>query len=126
MRGSIGVISICFAFEAPRIVLLVTPAISDSQGHGRIEVVQRGYASAGRNDIPDGDGPVLFASTLANTRGRNLPGPFPDLHSDIGRYGGFVYTHRGSVRPNPEAITMIEEVVLGRNISTQRVKEGGL
>ena len=88
--GSIEAISICFAMDVPQTALLVTPAthpihrlIKELKGYGvdarPLDILS---PSAGRNHIlndkgteatADGEGPLLFISTLANTRGLDLP-----------------------------------------------------
>jgi len=88
--GSIEAISICFAMDVPRTALLVTPAthpihrlIKELEGYGvDARPLDMLSSVAGRNHIlrdkgtettPDGDGPILLVSTLANTRGLDLP-----------------------------------------------------
>ena len=88
--GSIEAISICFAMDVPRTALLVTPAshpirrlIKELKGYGvDARPLDMLSSVAGRNHIlngkgtgttADGEGPVLLVSTLANTRGLDLP-----------------------------------------------------
>ena len=88
--GSIEAISICFAMDVPQTALLVTPATHPIR---RLIEELKGYdvdarpldmlsSSAGRNHILTGkstwpstgdEGPILLVSTLANTRGLDLP-----------------------------------------------------
>lgn len=88
--GSIEAISICFAMDVPRTALLVTPAthpihrlIKELKGYG-VDARPLDMLSpiAGENYIPNGkntettangEGPILLVSTLANTRGLDLP-----------------------------------------------------
>ena len=88
--GSIEAVSICFAMDVPRTALLVTPATHPI--HRLIEEL-KGYdvdarpldmlsPVAGRNHMLNNkgaettagnEGPILLVSTLANTRGLDLP-----------------------------------------------------
>ena len=88
--GSIEAISICFAMDVPKTALLVTPTthpihrlVKELKGYGvdarPLDILS---SSAGRNHIlngegtkaiADGENPVLLVSTLANTRGLDLP-----------------------------------------------------
>ena len=88
--GSIEAISICFAMDVPRTALLVTPAthpirrlIDELKRYGvDARPLDMLSSAAGRNHIlnckgaettTDGEGPILLVSTLANTRGLDLP-----------------------------------------------------
>lgn len=88
--GSIEAISICFAIDVPRTALLVTPAthpihrlIKELKGYGvDARPLDMLSSVAGRNHMlngkgtktaADGEGPILLVSTLANTRGLDLP-----------------------------------------------------
>ena len=88
--GSIEAISICFAMDVPRTALLVTPAthpirrlIEELKGYGvDARPLDMLSSSAGRDHILNGNGteptvddkgPVLLVSTLASTRGLDLP-----------------------------------------------------
>ena len=88
--GSIEAISICFAMDVPRTALLVTPStcpihrlIEELKGYGvDAHPLNMMSPSAGRNHILDSkgtetiansEGPILLVSTLANTRGLDLP-----------------------------------------------------
>ena len=88
--GSIEAISICFAMDVPQTALLVTPATHPIR---RLIKVLKGYGVdarpldmlspiTGKNHTPDSQstgttaddgGPILLVSTLANTRGLDLP-----------------------------------------------------
>ena len=88
--GSIEAISICFAMDVPRTALLVTPAahpihrlVKELKGYG-VDARPLDMLSpvAGKLSMPnnkgtettaDGEGPILLVSTLANTRGLDLP-----------------------------------------------------
>jgi len=88
--GSIEAISICFAMDVPRTALLVTPAthpihrlIEELKGYG-VDARPLDMMSpvAGRNHMLNdkgaetttgNEGPILLVSTLANTRGLDLP-----------------------------------------------------
>jgi superfamily II DNA/RNA helicase len=89
--GSIEAISICFAMDVPRAALLVTPAthpihrlIEELKGYGvDARPLDMLSSIAGKNHVLNGKGaetpaddtgPVLLVSTLANTRGLDLPG----------------------------------------------------
>jgi superfamily II DNA/RNA helicase len=87
--GSIEAISICFAMDVPRTALLVTPAthpihrlIKELKGYGvdarplDMLLPSPGKTTSGgkgTETTADGAGPVLLVSTLANTRGLDLP-----------------------------------------------------
>ena len=86
--GSIEAISICFAMDVPRTALLVTPAthpihrlIKELKGYGidaqpldmLSPITGNTSNSESTGTISDGEGPVLLVSTLANTRGLDLP-----------------------------------------------------
>lgn len=88
--GSIEAISICFAMDVPQTALLVTPAthpihrlIKELKGYGvDARPLDLLSPSAGRDHIlngkgigaiVDGRGPILLVSTLASTRGLDLP-----------------------------------------------------
>lgn len=88
--GSIEAISICFAMDVPRTALLVTPAthpirrLTDELKRYGVDArpLDMLSSAAGRNHIlnckgaettTDGEGPILLVSTLANTRGLDLP-----------------------------------------------------
>ena len=88
--GSIEAISICFAMEVPQTALLVTPAthpirrlIKELKGYG-VDARPLDMLSpiTGKDHTPnsestgtaaDCEGPILLVSTLANTRGLDLP-----------------------------------------------------
>ena len=88
--GSIEAISICFAMDVPRTALLVTPAthpihrlVKELNGYG-VDARPLDMLSSvtWENHAPDGkgtkapveeEGPILLVSTLANTRGLDLP-----------------------------------------------------
>ena len=88
--GSIEAISICFAIDVSRTALLVAPSsypvftlVEELKGYG-VDARPLDMLSpfAGRNHIlnskgtevvTEGEGPILFVSTLANTRGLDLP-----------------------------------------------------
>ena len=89
-QGSIEAISICFAMDVPRTALLVTPAthpihrlIKELKGYGvdarpldMLSSVAGGnhmLNGKGTETTVDGKGPILLVSTLANTRGLDLP-----------------------------------------------------
>ena len=88
--GSIEAISICFAMEVPQTALLVTPAthpihrlIKELKGYGvdarpldMLSPITRKNHTPNSERIvttADCEGPILLVSTLANTRGLDLP-----------------------------------------------------
>ena len=88
--GSVEAISICFALDVPQTALLVTPSthpihrlVKELKGYGvdarPLDILS---PSAGRNHILNGEetktiasseSPILLVSTLANSRGLDLP-----------------------------------------------------
>ena len=85
--GSIEAISICFAMDVPRAALLVTPATHpihrlvkelkeygvDARPLDMLSPVAGDNHASNDKGTTDGEGPVLLVSTLANTRGLDLP-----------------------------------------------------
>ena len=88
--GPVEAISICFAMDVPQIALLVTPAthpihrlVKELEGYGvnaqPLDMLSpttwknHTANSESTGTAADGEGPVLLVSTLANTRGLDLP-----------------------------------------------------
>ena len=129
--GSMEAISICFAMDVPRTALLVTPAthpihrlIKELKGYGvDARPLDMLSSVAGRDHIlrdkgtettANGGGPILLVSTLANTRGLDLP----DLSHVfvLGVPEGRVdsYTHiagrTGRFGKNGKIVTVVEKI----------------